>query len=86
MNSRQNIAWGLTKAAGMLLLWNALNSFFTILQNTLMATAANQGRLLSEASGLMSGWVAEGFICGVLGIYLLVSGRILMRLMGQDPE
>lgn len=86
MNSRQNIAWGLTKAAGIFLLWTALESFFTILQSTVAATASYQGRMILEASGLIYSVVAKGFVCGVLGIYLLASGRLLMRLMGQSAD
>lgn len=86
MNSRQNLAWGLTKAAGIFLLWNALDSFFTILQSSIAPTASYQGRMVLEASGLIYSVIAKGFACGVLGIYLLVSGRILMRLMGQDDN
>ena len=88
MNTRYNTAWGLTKAAGLFLLWNALDYFFSLLQNTLLLSAAMPADAMAKSSSVLAGFVVEGFISGVLGIYLLVSGRILMMLMGQtgDPE
>ena len=85
--SKRDLAWLIVRLVGIGLLFNSLRYAFIVFENLLLASQTNNGKvLLSQGSGLITGWVIEAIIYGLLGLYFLLNGSLLHQLIVREPN
>ncbi|MDQ3847331.1 MAG: hypothetical protein M3261_00060 [Thermoproteota archaeon] len=85
--SKREVAWLIVRVIGVCLVLNACRYLFIVLENVMLASQAkNAETILSEASGLISGWLIEGIVSFIAGLYFLKNGCLLFQLLNYEPN
>ena len=83
--SKKELAWLIVRLVGIGLLFNSLRYAFIVVENLLIVSQNDNGKvLLSQSSGLFTGWVIEAIVYGLLGFYFLFNGNLLYRLLVRE--
>ena len=85
--TKKQLAWLFVKVFGACSLFNSLRLAFIVFENVMMASNVSNGKaLLSQGAGLILGWIIESIVYFIIGIYLLLNGRILFYLFNRESD
>ena len=84
---KRDVSWLIVRVLGLAFVINAGRYLFIIIENLMLASKADLGKtLLSQSSGLISGWVIEAVVYFIIGLFLLLDGKFLFEIINYDPE
>ena len=85
--TKEDAAWLIVRTMGVGFIIYSIRYLFIIMQNFMLATTSDMGKLLiSQSSGLLAGWLIEGAFYLVVGLLLLFKGRFLFCLINRNEE
>lgn len=85
--SKREWAWLIVRIIGVGLLFNSLRYAFIVFENLLLVSQTDNGKiLLSQSSGLITGWIIEAIVYGLLGLYFIFGGNLLHQLLVKEPD
>lgn len=85
--TKRESTWLIVKVIGVCLLLYGAKGLFAVLESLLMVTKASNGDvLLTQNSGLISGWLIEAIVSLLAGFYLIKDGSILFEWLNHEPE
>lgn len=87
MMTKKQLAWLIIRIIGVFLLYKSLNLAFVVFQNLMAATSLdNSNIVLEKGAGLFSGWIVEGIVYLLLGLYFVIDGKVLFNLLDRETE
>ena len=85
--TKKQLAWLIVRFIGVCSLFNSLRFAFIILENVMMTSKADMGKvLLEQGAGLIAGWFIEAIVYFIIGVYLLLNGKILFNLLNRESD
>lgn len=85
--TKKQLAWLIVRVIGVFSLYNALKYAFIVFENVMMTSNIDNGNvLLEKGAGLISGWIVEGIVYLLIGLYLIIDGRVLFNLFNRESN
>lgn len=85
--NKKELSWFVVRLIGVGLVLIGMRYVAIVIENLLVLRASPAGQmLLSQSSGLLSGWVMEALFSLGAGVYLIKRGDFLFHWLNSEPN